>query len=98
MGGGWTAARGVPLGRRPVSYGTKPFTPAAADGATDRRTLRRHCWVSMPGVPDEIEGLVVQWAKDDQHQWVALTQYVLDEPSGPRAVLEWLPAGRLRPR
>lgn len=102
MAGGMSSRRGVPLKDRPVVRGpgwlepeeasAPPQSPPPAPGPGRRR---RHCWVTHPDHVGELEGLVLQWAQDDG--WVALVQYVLEQPGGPTAVQEWIPATRLRP-
>ena len=60
---------------------------------------RRHCWVTHPEHPgEELEGLLLAWAKDEQG-WVALVIFVVPRSGehGPVAVQEWIPASRLHP-
>lgn len=102
MGGGWSTAprgRGRPLRDRSVSYGPEAEQidePAAARPVEPAR--RRHCWVRAAGDQVEIPGLVLDWRREPDGTWMAFTQYVVESSHGSRAILEWLPADRLRPR
>ncbi len=109
MGGGWStppSGKGTPLGRRTVSFGPTLGADSTADRSTPSR--RRHCWVRTPGtghqnagtenVDTENAGLVLEWRRTPEGGWSGLTQYVVETADGARAVLEWLPADRLRPR
>lgn len=110
VGGNVPRRPGIPLKDRPVipppnrhisggaaEQAVDMVLPAAgASAATGRR---RHCWVSLPdhdGNLREVEGLVLDWTKEDGTGWVAWTLYVTDDPEA-RTVQEWLPAHRLRP-
>jgi hypothetical protein len=88
--------RGIPLQDR-VRTDT-PAPPADPDPPRDEgaRPGRRHCWVRLPDHDTEAEGLVYQWARDGG-EWQALVIYVVDRPTGPAAVQQWLSARRLRP-
>lgn len=105
--------RGVPLGQRSVSFGptqpgqhAQPASPAppARSGRQDRpgeapreTGTGRHCWVTGDGEGDH-PGLVLEWRRGPDCTWWGLTQYLIPGPQGSRAILEWLPAERLRPR
>lgn len=103
MGGGWSTppgGRGTPLGHRVVDYGPNA---AGAHVPEPHPTAgrRRHCWVRCPdgAAPEtELPGLVLDWRRGPDGAWSGFTQYVVEHPDGARAVLEWLPAHRLRPR
>lgn len=102
MGGGWSTAprgRGRPLRDRSVSYGPEA---EQIDGPTAARSVeparRRHCWVRAVGDQVETPGLVLDWRREPDGTWMAFTQYVVESWRGSRAILEWLPADRLRPR
>ncbi len=108
VGGDVPRRPGIPLRDRPVipPPGGRTFAgahevavdpvdagPAAAGGR------RRHCWVWLPdrdGTRREVEGLVLDWAKEDGTGWVAWIIYVTGDPKV-RVIQEWVPADRLRP-
>jgi hypothetical protein len=93
-----TWRRGIPLNERVAVGRPSDPEPAAAEPEQPlaaRPARRRHCWVRLPDRHDEAEGLVLHWAHDGG--WVALVLYVVERPTGPVAVQEWLSAGRLRP-
>src|ERR1035437_3288773 len=94
MAGGMGRGRGVPLRDRVAMMGREPVPlPAVTPGP--RR--RRHCWVRPnPDDTTQVEGLVLQWAKEGD-AWVALVQFVLERDGEAIAVQRWLPASRLRP-
>jgi hypothetical protein len=94
MAGGMGRGRGVPLRDRVVMMEREPVPlPAVTPGP--RR--RRHCWVRPdPDDTTQVEGLVLQWAKEGD-TWVALVQFVLERDGEAIAVQRWLPASRLRP-
>jgi hypothetical protein len=97
--GGMGGRRGIPLQDR-VRADTPPEQPQPAPAATapaaTRPAGRRHCWVRLVDHDTEVEGLVYQWTRDGDG-WAALVIYVLDQPTGPTAVQQWLSARRLRP-
>lgn len=71
-----------------------------ADAAHQSDTSRRrHCWVRPAGDEGEsLPGLVIDWRRGPGASWWGFTQYVVDGPDSTRAILEWVPADRLRPR
>lgn len=76
-----------------------PQTHAPESHAVAAR--RRHCWVRSPAGADaqpEVPGLVLDWRRGPDQIWWGFTQYVVEGTGGTRAILEWLPAHRLRPR
>lgn len=73
-----------------------PDVPAVPPAGAVRR---RHCWVRAgDNGHGDVPGLVLDWRRGPDSTWWALTQYVVEGADGVRAILEWLPAGRLRPR
>ena len=94
MAGGMGRGRGIPLRDRVAMMGGEPV-PLPAAVPEQRR--RRHCWVRPdPDDTTQVEGLVLQWAKEGD-AWVALVQFVLERDGEAIAVQRWLPASRLRP-
>jgi hypothetical protein len=100
MAGGMGRGRGIPLRDRVAMIGKEPV-PLPAAVPEQRR--RRHCWVRPdPDDTTQVEGLVLQWAKEGGTSvtgdtWVALVQFVLERDGEAIAVQRWLPASRLRP-
>jgi len=100
MAGGMGRGRGIPLRDRVAMMGGEPV-PLPAAVPEPRR--RRHCWVRPdPDDTTQVEGLVLQWAKEGGTSvtgdtWVALVQFVLERDGEAIAVQRWLPASRLRP-
>jgi hypothetical protein len=94
MTGGMGRGRGTPLRDRVAMIG-RESVPLPAATPSPRR--RRHCWVRPdPHDTTQVEGLVLQWAKEGD-TWVALVQFVLERGGEAIAVQRWLPASRLRP-
>jgi hypothetical protein len=84
---------GLPLQDRVSARGEA--VPGVAAAGT-RPPGRRHCWVRLPDIDVEVEGIVCHWRRDGG-AWLTLVVYVVEWPTGIATVQQWLSASRLRP-
>lgn len=73
---------------------------SAASGLTPMPTQprRRHCWVHNPdGTDAACPGLVLEWKRTSEGNWLALTAYLVDDGQDAVLVQAWLHATLLQP-
>lgn len=104
---GWGARDGVPLAQRPIATSATqtggPPTGATAiranpAPAASRRTRpsTRHVLVHLPPPAAPVEGLVLDWAREDD-RWIALVVYVEEAEHGNVITQRWMVPAALTP-
>lgn len=70
----------------------------AEDPARSRPVGLRHCWVAgLPDLPGRHAGLLVEWRRAEDRQWLARVVYAVVDGDSPVLIEAWVGAGHLSP-
>ncbi len=92
----WDGSRPT-LADRSGRTGSGATPHATDDPARPRPVSTRHCWVSGLPQPGRHAGLLVEWRRGPDQQWLARVVYAVMDDGSPVLIEAWLPAAHLTP-